>query len=217
METIELMRVASYAINAIVCFILGTYFAREYLAKRLRASLAWCLGFFLFGLVVLNLIFITTEVTKGIVYLGYLLAAVMVFGLYYGASLLFFREGSIFREKFAALYALIVILTGWILTYVTPVDQIIERLKLPSIAFYALIFFIIAVLFLQVSRRISSEDPRKRTLILVSAAWFILTIWQIYIGLALGEYPLIEPIVFTMGTGGFLLLLYGMTTGKTGR
>lgn len=217
METIELIRVASYAINAIACFVLGAYFAREYFAKRLRASLAWCVGFFLFGLVVLNLIFITTEVTKGAVYLGYLMTAVMVFGLYYGASLLFFREGSFFREKFAALYALAVLLMGWILTYVTPVEQIIERLRLPSTALYTLIFFIIAVLFLQVSRRISSGDPRKRTLTLVSTAWFILAIWQAYVGVALGEQPVIEAIVFTIGSFGFLLLLYGMTTGKTAR
>ncbi|MBU7044921.1 MAG: hypothetical protein HXS54_00675 [Theionarchaea archaeon] len=218
METIELIRVASYVINAVACFVLSVYFLRDFFTKRLRASLAWGIGFLLFGLVVLNLILLSTaELSKSAVYFGFLLTSVMVFCLYYGASLLFFNERSFFREKMAIIYCLATLFIGLILTYLTPTEKIVETMRTPTTAMYGILYIVITILFYQVSRRIPEGDPRRRTIGLVSLSWAIIAFWNFYIAFAWLERPSIEAGIFLLGSFGFLLLLYGMTTGKTTR
>lgn len=218
METIELVRLACYAVNIIASFLLAGYFIREFITKRLRASLAWGLGFTMLGIVLITLAFaVTTVISKPALYFGFLFSATTISLLYYGTSLLFFREGSFFREKMTVILWLAVILIGWSLTYIIPADQVLERTRLPSSVINVLIYFVIGILFYQVSRRIPKEDPRRRTITLVAIAWFIITFWNAYIGAFVGEYVLPEAIVFLFGSFGFMLLLYGMTTGKTAR
>jgi hypothetical protein len=209
---------ACYVINAIVLLVLSGYFIREFITKRLRASLAWGIGFLLFAIAMLNLgLLAAAEVTKPQVMFGFVLTSLMVGLLYYGASLLFFKEGSFFREKMAVIYFLAVLFVGIVLTYITPAEQISEQVRTPSLALVEIAYFVIAVLFLQVSRRIPKEDPRRRTIALVSTAWWIIVIWNLYLAFFWGEYPTIEAGVLLFGTFGFLLLLYGMITGKTTR
>ncbi len=219
METLEIVRLACYAANTITLLLLAGYFLREYMTKRLRASLAWGLGFLLFAIVIINLAFlVTVEMTKTSVYFGFLVTATMVALLYYGTSLLFFREGSFFREKMTAIYWLVMVLIGWTLTYLSKPDPAeLAKVGRPSMVMFVIAYVIIGILFYRVSRRLPEDDPRKRTIAMVSTAWFILAIWNIYIGTLLDVYPTVEAGVLLFGSFGFLLLLYGMTTGKTTR
>lgn len=217
METIEFIRIASYAIDFLACIVLSIYFLRDFAKKRLRASLAWGLGFILFSLVVLNLLLLSAEITKTAVYFGFILSAAEVFCLYYGASLLFFREGSFFRERMAVIYSVVTLIIGWFLTYITPAEQILEKISTPSSLMYMVLYIVIALLFYQVSRRIPKEDPRKRTLALVAVSWVMIAYWALHMATIWLRYPLLDILAYLLSAFGFLLLLYGMTTGKTTR
>lgn len=218
METIELVRLICYGISIIACFILSGYFFREFNAKKLRASLAWGLGFLLFGFGQMTTAFLATaEVSRSGIAVGAVFTAGMISLLYYGASLLFFREKSFFREKMAAVIFIVAFALEIFLAYIAPENQIAEFVRGPTTAFLGIIYFLIAVLFFRVSRRLPDGDPRRRTLSLVSAGWVIILIWNIYLGLFWGDYPSIESGVYIFGSFGYILLLYGMTTGKTTR
>lgn len=215
METIELVRLACYGINALVLFVLAGYFGLEYSRKKLRASLAWTLGFLLFGIVVVNLAFLATAgVTKPQVVLGAVLTASNMALLYYGASLLFFSEKSFFREKMTvAIFSLFLVITVFVV-YLIPVEELAEKLRLPFTGLMALITAVIAILFYRVRTRLAIGDPRRRTVTYVSAAWAVITLWLFYIAMFWAVYPQIEAGVFLLGSFGFILLLYGMTTGR---
>lgn len=210
-----MIRLVSYSINAVASIVLAGYFIREFWMKRLRASLAWGIGFLLFGVAVINLYTLAAiEMSKFAVYIGYIFSSAFISFLYYGASLLFFKEGSFFREKMAVIYFLIVLFIGWILTYISPVEQIPE-LGGYMMFFFVFIYLVISLLFYRVSRRVPEEDPRRRTLTLVALAWILIAGWQSYIGPGWGVSRPIEIAAYALGSLGFLLLLYGMTTGKT--
>ena len=216
METIEIIRLACYVVNIISSFILGVFFIREFSIKRLRASLAWGLGFILFGITISNLAFMAAaEVSKPAVYIGFAFTAIFIALLYYGASLLFFKERSFWREKMTVIWFFAVLLVGLVLTYFTPAEQITQAVRGPSLTLTGTVYFVIAILFYQVSRRIPKEDTRRRTITLVSAGWWMILIWNIYLALFFGEHLILEAFAFLLGSLGFLLLLYGMTTGKT--
>lgn len=215
METIELIRLACYGINAVALFVLGGYFIREYVRKKLRPSLAWGVGFALFGIVVINLASLAAAgITKLLVMFGVVLTATTMSLLYYGAALLFFREGSFYREKMTVIIFLLFNAISSYIVYVVPVDRIAVQLRGPFVTGMALIVIVIGILFGRVMSRLPKEDIRRRTLAYVSIAWFILGMWLAYLALFWGEYPGIEAATFLLGSFGFLLLLYGMTTGK---
>ena len=188
------------------------------MTKRLRASLAWGLGFFVLAIAILNLTFIVvTEVSRTVVIIGAIFTAGMISLLYYGASLLFFREGSFFREKMTVLYFIIVFLAQTVSALIAPPERIAEYARTPSLGLIGITYMLIAILFYQVSRRLPEDDPRRKTTVLVSVAWIIVFIANIYLALFFGEYPTIETFALLLGTVGFILLVYGMTTGKTTR
>ena len=212
-----MIRLVCYIINALATFVLGCYFLKEFINKRLKASLAWGIGFLMWSPVIANLAFMATvEISKVAVMGGFVITSIMVALLYYGASLLFFNEESFFREKFTVIYFLATLFVGLGLAYVTPAGEgFVEKIRGPSSAMYTLLSIVIGTLFLKVSRRLNTTDPRRKTITLVAAGWYIIGLWEAYIGLAWLEYPSIEAIIFLLGSFGFILLLYGMTTGKT--
>lgn len=219
MEPFELVRLACYGVDIIVCFLLVGYFIREYMKKKLRASLAWAVGFLLLSFMIISLASYTTvaEVSKLQVMVAFVLAASAVSSLYYGTSLLFFDEESFFREKITAVLFVVVVLIGSILTYITPEGQLVATVGFWTTWVFLAFYVTIGILFYRVSRKLLRGDPRRRTITLVALAWFIVGIWNVYVGLFWGKNPAIEAIVFLFGSFGFLLLLYGMTTGKTTR
>ncbi len=219
MLTIEFVRVVCYAVNGISSLLLSGYFFREYMVKRLRASLAWGTGFFLFLIAVITIYYVTAvEAAKPVLYFGFIFSAFLVSLLYYGTSLLFFSEGSFFREKMTAIYWVVVIIIGVTLTYSAPSDRLIEYTRLPGMAVFVFGYALIGFLFSRVSVRLPKGDLRRRTTILVSLAWFIIAGWNLGIGIFTGgKNPIVEAFIFLFGSVGFLLLLYGMTTGKTTR
>ena len=218
MDIVEVIRLACYVVNIIASFTLAGYFLREYMSKKLRASFAWGLGFTLLGFVIVTQVFLfAVQVSRSLIMIGIIFASIVIALLYYGTSLLFFSEGSFFREKMTAIYFFLMLLVGEVVSYIAPEERIIEYSRGSTAFIYTFVYFLIGILFYRVSRRIPKEDLRRRTISLVSVAWFIIGIWMIYQGLYWGEYPMIEAGVFLFGSLGFLLLLYGMTTGKTAR
>jgi hypothetical protein len=217
LETIELIRIACYALNAISCFTLAVYFVREFFTKRLRPSLAWAVGFGSLGVAIIAMAMTTMEVSKSVLTAGFLLSTLTAPSLYYGASLLFFKEGSFFREKFTVIFYLVVLIVGLTVIVITPVEYLVERLTFIVQPIYLFAYLVIGILFLQVSRRLPTNDPRRRTITLVAAAWGIISFWVAYVLFFLYKYIALEAVVFLIGSVGFLLLLYGMTTGKTSK
>ncbi len=217
MVSIETLRLVCYIVDAFATLLLAGYFLREYMAKRLRASLAWCLGFILFTILMLQLAFFTTivELSKLQVMIAFTFAAALVSLLYYGGALLYFGKKSFFREKATVLFFFVVLLIGSVLTSITEEKDLIERVGPPTGIIYGIAYVVIGTFFLQVSGKLPKEDPRRRTLTVVGLAWYIIAGWNTYVGLFFKRFPLLEPIVFLVGSFGFLLLLYGMTTGKT--
>jgi hypothetical protein len=211
----QLILLACYTLDIIALVLLAGYFIREFVAKRLRASLAWGLGFLFFIFVILNLAGLAVgEVSKSTVLFGVILSSLSLTLYYYGASLLFYGEGSFMREKMTVIIFIIIFGIASSIVYITPAAELAETLRAPFIAMAVLVTLTISVLFYQVSRRLDRADHRRRTVTLVSLAWLVVTIWLCYIGLFWGVYPLLEAGVFVLGSVGFLLLLYGMTTAK---
>lgn len=207
-----------YVINALALFVLFGYFFRQYSAKRLRASLAWATGFLAFAFGIVTLAFMATgEVSKLPVMIDVVLTSIAMTFFYYGASLLFFREGSFFREKMAVILFVVYLVISLFITYILPVEEIAEKMRAPVLFMEIIVFITIASLFLQVARRLPKDDARKRTVNLVAASWIIISVWAFYIGAFWGTHPILEALVFILGSGGFLLLVYGMTTGKATR
>ena len=207
-----------YGINSIVLGVLAIYFLREYMNKKLKASLAWALGFAFFLLTVVNLGFLTTGVIgKPQVAFGAFVAPLMLAFFYYGASLLFFGEGSFFREKMTIILFIVVFGLSEFLVIYLPADQIADRMKAPTMIFFVFVFSVIAILFYQVSRRLPKEDPRRGSVALVSAGWLTVTFWMGYVGFYWGENPVLEAAVFLLGSFGFVLLFIGMTRGRATR
>lgn len=202
-----------YGINTVVLGTLAVYFYREYYVKRLRASLAWALGFTFFAFTVANLAVLTTEITRSQVALGGLIAAVMLSFFYYGASLLFFSEKSFFREKMTTILFLVVLGMSEFLAITFPLERL-ASIRLFIMLPYWVIFSGISYLFYRVRGRLSKEDPRRRPITLTAVAWFIVAIWMFYIEFLWGWNRIIEAVVFLLGSFGFGLLLIGMTWGR---
>ncbi|MGD2248624.1 MAG: hypothetical protein PVF58_09475 [Candidatus Methanofastidiosia archaeon] len=218
MET-TLIRLVCYVIDIIVCFLLVGYFIREYMIKKLRASLAWAVGFFLFSLMIISLASYTTidTVSKIQVMVAFVLASSAVSSLYYGAALIYFGEKSFFREKMTSIFFVGIIIIGSILTAVTDKSELVSTVGNYTNGIFLLVYVVIGSMFFAVSRKLPGGDPRKRAINMVGIAWYIVAIWNTYVGLFWGEDPLLEAGMFLLGSFGFLLLLYGMTTGKATR
>lgn len=217
---IELLRSIGYFIGTICSYILSVYFLREYRSKKLRASLAWCLGFFFFATGQLIATVVTLYgPTKLSVLPGVLVVLLGCILFYYGAALLFFGAGSFFREKLTYLiFAIYLVYFAYVMVYFPPEAEVPEFFRLTVIlGLITPIFLLVSLLFYRVGGRLSPGDPRKSTIYIVSVAWGLNFIGYIYLGLFWGDYPGPEAFVHILQGLAWILLLYGMALGKAAR
>lgn len=210
--------VICYVVAILATAILAGYFFREYLNKKLRASLAWAVGLFLITLALFTdlIVELFGEIAVGTLGLGIALM-IVVFALsllYYGTSLLFFSPGSFFREKFSIL---IICILGiyFILLLMRYQAGEFREIALTWVNALAMspILFVIGFLFYRVSRRLNSNDPRRRTILLVSAGWFFIT-GNSVTRQFLGGNQYLDSIIHLFVAIGWVLVLYGMILGK---
>lgn len=210
----------SYLIAIAVTLVLSAYFIREYRVKKLRASLAWSLGFLAWAFVMLTDLFAIfqgeTIVGKPVIFFGLIVLAMSMTLFYYGTSLLFFSPGSFFREKMSILIMVSFALLSVYLVMVFQEEGFrAEAAKIlqPVMTF---IFLVISVLFYRVSRRLGKGDPRRTTVLLVSIAWLLIAIqnaYRIFVG-----YSMATDIIFqSLYVPGWLILFYGMILGKAAK
>ena len=214
--------IGSYVVSSAATFVLFIYFLREWRAKKLRASLAWCLGFlFYFFTMVTDLaVAMIGEVSAGAaaIAFGLLVVALGVTLFYYGASLLFFSQGSFFREKLSLIILVIFTVLSIYLVVTLPTEGFRDEAA-PYIQLMLMspVFLVIAVLFYRVSTRLGADDPRRRTVLLVASGWFILLINSIYRGTYLGYSATVDAIVNLVHLAAWFMLLYGMVYGRVAK
>ncbi|MBU7027741.1 MAG: hypothetical protein HXS48_12465 [Theionarchaea archaeon] len=209
--------------------ILSVYFFRDYILRRFRASLAWGVGFIphstlgsWFPLIILEIFLSTAEAEDGCLMITAVLGITL---LYYGASLLFFKKGSFLREKMSVLIMLVYSVfvfyfmtthlysTIWGDTYL-----VLPVLKTP-------ILLVIAILFFRIYRKMDSDDPSKRILLIVTIAWFLLTIGLVPMTLSMAVYfyyfdilsqifPIFNIIMSCLQLIAWVLMVYSMVIRK---
>lgn len=221
-ESVNIVEMVSMILLIAATTVLSVYFYREYFTKRLTASLAWAVAFtfYAFAQIVDFVIFLSGEIAigKGGLAVGLIMIGIGMALFYYGTSLLFFSRGSFFREKIFALILVITFVYFAYLLWVLPVEGFRDAVR-PYIqaGLMAPIFFIIAVLFYRVSRRLDVGDPRRQTILLVSIGWFGTVINAIGRALFLEISPSVDSLIAIIGAVAFLLIMYGMVLGKAAR
>lgn len=221
---VDIVFVVSYVVTIVATIGLALYFFREYFRKRLRASLAWGLGLTFYAIAQIGHLTQTVygEVAMGKAGLGVPLMLVG-FGmalLYYGASLLFFNPGSFFREKMASLLLVFELVVLSFLLIALPLEGFADRSRLPiEILLVAPVFLTIAVLFYRVAGRLARDDPRRRTILLVSAGWFLATVDVVYLGVRgyLEVSPILDTLINIVHLFAWLSIFVGMITGRAAR
>lgn len=224
MNVVEVVVIASYIVSFIAALILSVYFFREYFRKKLRASIAWAFAFLGFAVMSVSDISITAmggeEVAGGgaVLILGMLFLTFTMTLFYYGTSLLFFNPGSFFREKMTAIIGIVYIIFSFYLVITIPVEGFRDAVA-PYLQLLLMtpLYFVIAVLFYRVSRRLPSDDPRRRTVFFVSAGWFLQLINSIYRGAFLDPFGASNAFFVILSSLGMILILYGLALGKAAR
>ncbi|MBU6998569.1 MAG: hypothetical protein HXS41_01620 [Theionarchaea archaeon] len=218
MET-SIVVLVSYAISVVVTLVLSVYFFREYTSKKLRASLAWGIGLFLYAFTQLTDVLVAGlgEVSVGRPGLiaGLVVTAFGMVMFYYGTSLLFFSPGSFFREKMTVLILGIYAVYFSYLVITLPTEGFREAVVAPiHIGLLVPIFLVISVLFYRVSRRLPHNDPRRRTVLLVAAGWLCLVLNSGFRAFFLGYSSLLDALIESLHVLAWILILYGMVLGK---
>jgi len=117
-----------------------------------------------------------------------------------------------------AIIILIYIVFFGYLVATLPVEGFRQAVVAPvQLALMTPIYFVIAVLFYRVSRRLSHDDPRRQTVLLVSAGWFIQVFVSVSRGALLGYSEIYDGIVHILLAIGWVLVFYGMILGKAAR
>jgi hypothetical protein len=217
METIWIIFLMLYVAATATILILSMYFFRHYIAKKSRVSFIWCLGFFFFAIATAHYLLRAYEGitrTEFLIELIIFVLAVVLF--YYGTSLLFFKEGSFFREKMAALILGFYLALFLFLVYITPPDRLIDGLRVPTqIGLMMPVFSVIAVFFYVISQRIDPGDPSRQRFFCVSIAWFLLAFDSLYEGFFWLESLALDLVARIFQTMAWFLMLYGMTIRRT--
>ncbi len=218
----NILYVATYMIGAIATLILAVYFFREYLKKRLRASLAWAIAFLFYALgmstdIAIALIGEVSVGKPGIAF-GLLTVALSLTLFYYGTAQLFFSGGSFFREKMSVVLFLALIAFYGIIFIKLPTDGFRNLVRPFTELTFLLVFLVIGFLFFRVSQRLPADDPRRQIILLVSSGWFLAAINAFY----LGNYLEYSSAIIDAGSNivhaiGWMLILYGMAIGKAAR
>lgn len=214
--------VISYVVTVLTLLILSGYFFREYGVKKLRASLAWGVGFLAYGFLNATDLIVAGagEVTVGKAGIGFglLVATIAMVAFYYGTSLLFFNAGSFFREKMSAVIMVIYVLYFTYLGVTLPTEGFREAVVTPiQIGLLLPIFLVIGILFIRVARRLATDDIRRRTVLLVSFGWFLFVLHAFGRGLFQGYLPLLDTAIEASQALGSVVILYGMVLGKAVR
>lgn len=223
MNIVEVIVLASYTVSFIALLILAIYFFREYYRKRLRASIAWAIAFLIYSIMTIQDAAITAmgeEVVLGAsgLIIGLLFLTFSMALFYYGTSLLFFNPGSFFREKITVIIAVIYVVYSFYLVTTLPVEGFRDAAApYLQLGLMTPIVLVITVLFYRVSRRLSGDDPRKRTVLFVSAGWFLLLCNTIYRGAFLEPFGVSNAFFNVLLAVGWILILYGMALGKAAR
>ncbi|MBU7037776.1 MAG: hypothetical protein HXS52_07570 [Theionarchaea archaeon] len=210
----------TYVVAIAAGLVLSLYFFRDYFAKRLRASLAWAVGLFLYSLTQIQPILVEvsgpTQVGVLAMTLGFMVLALAMVLLYYGASQLFFSSGSFFREKFSVI--LLVIFFSIIALFSIFADEqdfIAGATVLSGIIVMGPIKFSIAFLFYRVYRRLEAGDPRRRTVSLLAYGWALDALTAVIFGLALSVA--VEAATHLLHAVAWIVIFYGMAIGKVTR
>ncbi len=222
---VSLIYVVTYLVVAVTAFILSVYFFREYRAKKLRASLAWGIGFLAyFPAAIVEVLIATTgeiEVGWGGILFGLAIVTIAVTLFYYGASLLFFGPGSPFRERMAVLIFIIYVVYSAVIVSILPLEGFRDAVvPFTSGGLIFPVFIVVSALFYRVSGRIPHDDPRRRTILLVFTGWFLAAFNHIALAaLAISEFssPILDSTLNIIHALAWILILYGMAYGKVVR
>ncbi len=214
--------IAAVAVSLIATFILSAYFFREYVAKRLRASLAWAVGLLLYALAQTTRLYteVFGEMTAGkpTLVAGLLVTAIAVILFYYGTSLLFFEKGSFFREKMTGIITVVffALVAYFGLTY--PLEGFKDAVMAPmSLIVIMLPKIAIAVLFYRVAANLVPGDFRRKILFLISAGWGLDSVNAFYTGLFTGISPITDSANQVLHAVAWIIILYSMIQGKVTR
>lgn len=179
-----------YTAEILFPLTLSICFLRDYEARKVRASLAWGVGFLLYGFlvnyVIITLVSFATERDKYIIYriaaFGVIVLGMML--LYYGIFLLLFHQESFFRKKMKAI--IIVIYLVYVLLLIQKYGDLPEPVLLLAQALKIPIFLMMAALFYRSYRKISFDDPSKRIPLIASVASLLLAV----------SFVPVEPLLF---------------------
>ncbi len=209
----------SYTIAIAAVIVLSAYFFREYITKRLRASLAWSLGFLFYSIAqIAHLsadLFGEKSVGKPVFGIGMAVLVLAVTLFYYGTSLLFFSEKSFFREKMTAIILVFYSVYSAVILAVLPVEGFVKAVASPlSLGEMLPMFLVVAIPFYRTSRTLDQGDPRKQILLLLSAAWFFVAISSAYLGTFLGFSVITDSAAYILQVVAWASIFYGMVVGK---
>lgn len=216
---VSMVYLISYVVAITATLFLSVFFLHEYYVKKLRASVAWGTGLLLFSITQITDLYVA-EFGEIVIGKPGLMTALIVHILgmvllYYGTSLLFSDPGSFFREKISVLIMVIYIVCFGFIVKVLPVEGFREAILAPmQLGLMTPIFLVIAVSFFRVSVKMERFDPKRLTLLLVSAGWFLVVIDSVYRGLFLGSSGISDALSNILRAFGWVFILYGMTVGK---
>lgn len=212
--------VGTYIVAIAAGLVLSIYFFRDYFAKKLRASLAWGVGLLLYSLTQIQPILVEisgpTEVGVTTMTIGFLILALAMVLLYYGAAQLFFSPGSFFRERFTVILLMIFFSIITLFSTLSSQEEFIAGATfLSGIIVMGPIKSVIAFLFYRVYRRLETDDPRKRTVSLLVYGWALDAFTAFVFGLALSVS--IEAVTHLLHAVAWVIIFYGMAIGKVAR
>jgi hypothetical protein len=137
---------------------------------------------------------------------------------YYGTSVLFFKSGSVYRERVPLILFIFYVVYLVIIVVIFPEEGFIDKAAAPiELVVILPIFLVIAFLFYRLSRRIPPEDPSKQIVFIVSLGWFLAAVDAFYLALFLGSSGITDSLINIVHAAAWLLILYGMALGKAAR
>lgn len=213
----ETLRWISTFVSIGVKFLLAIYFFSQYTKKKRRAPLVWCGGFFLFGLSQVPILAMryfrdpTTNIFFAL--LAAFLAALSLGLLYYGASLLYFTQGSFMREKFSVILWAAMLAAIIVFVYMVPREAILSSVFfMVAAGFIFPVLLAVALIFFVVWYKLDPTNPKRVNVLLVGAAWLAYSVVN-----GIGSFYFGTPfewMFYILSIVSFLFLLFGMSIGK---
>ncbi len=220
--SMSILYVISYIIAIAAVISLSGYFFREYSIKRMHASLAWSLGFLFYGIAQINHLSADVlgdvRVGKPAFAIGMMMLVFAVTLFYYGTSLLFFDEGSFYREGLPVIIFLGYSVYSVVILVELPLEGFVEAVApFLSLGEMMPMFLVIAAPFYLTSKKLDQSDPRRHMLLLLFTGWFFVAVSSAYLGTSLGFSWVTDSMIYILQMLAWLLILYGMTIGKAAK